>query len=202
MIAALYVRAGGPYFDLPGVDPWDIERDARKYDGPHPVVAHPPCNRWCQLAFMNWKRYGSFDPLSVHAVGNDDGCFSAAYDSVLAWGGVLEHPAYSYAWRAFDLQRPRRGSWQRCPDGTWATEVSQIAYGHPARKRTWLIWNRPGSDEAPPELNWSEGEPVAQVSFCGNHGKSELPRLSKKAASSTPVAFRDLLLELALRSRP
>jgi hypothetical protein len=31
VIAALYVRRDGPYWDLPGVDPWDEERDARLY---------------------------------------------------------------------------------------------------------------------------------------------------------------------------
>lgn len=46
MIAALYVQTGGCYFGLPGVDPWDEARDARKYAGPYPVVAHPPCQRW------------------------------------------------------------------------------------------------------------------------------------------------------------
>jgi hypothetical protein len=46
MIAALFVETNGCYFNLPGVDPWDINRDARKYAGPHPVVAHPPCQRW------------------------------------------------------------------------------------------------------------------------------------------------------------
>ena len=45
-IAALYVEKDGPYFGLPHVDPWPIERDARKYRGPFPVVAHPPCERW------------------------------------------------------------------------------------------------------------------------------------------------------------
>ena len=43
MIAALYVETGGAYFGLEGVDPWD---EARRYAGPHPVVAHPPCQRW------------------------------------------------------------------------------------------------------------------------------------------------------------
>lgn len=35
MIAALYVETNGCYFDLEGVDPWDEERDARQYPGPH-----------------------------------------------------------------------------------------------------------------------------------------------------------------------
>ena len=41
-VAALFVEAGGSYWDLPGVDPWDEARDARLYDGPWPVVSHPP----------------------------------------------------------------------------------------------------------------------------------------------------------------
>lgn len=41
-IAALFVERGGSYWSLPDVDPWDEARDARLYDGPHPVVAHPP----------------------------------------------------------------------------------------------------------------------------------------------------------------
>ena len=41
MLAALFVETNGCYWDLPGVDPWDIIRDARLYPGPFPVVAHP-----------------------------------------------------------------------------------------------------------------------------------------------------------------
>lgn len=46
MIAALFVERRGAYFGIPGVDPWDVTRDARAYAGPWPVVAHPPCQRW------------------------------------------------------------------------------------------------------------------------------------------------------------
>jgi len=46
MIAALYVSKSGPYFNHPEIDPWDEERDARKYKGPFSVIAHPPCQRW------------------------------------------------------------------------------------------------------------------------------------------------------------
>lgn len=50
MIAALYVEAGGCYFGWPDIDAWDVSRDARLYAGPHPVVAHPPCQRWGRMA--------------------------------------------------------------------------------------------------------------------------------------------------------
>ena len=186
LIAALYVHTDGCYYGLDGVDPWGIHRDARLYAGPDPVVAHPPCNVWCQLAYMNQKRYG-------HRVGDDLGCFAKALCAVQDFGGVLEHPANSYAWPAHCLQRPLRGSWQRCIDGAWVTEVSQSAYGHRARKRTWLY----SVCASPPLLDWSEPAPTAQVSFCKNHGNSSLPRMSKKAAAATPPAFRDLLLSIA-----
>ena len=71
MIAALYVESGGAYFGLEGVDPWDRPRDAMRYDGPHPVVAHPPCSRWCRLAGLVEARWG-------HARGDDGGTFAHA----------------------------------------------------------------------------------------------------------------------------
>lgn len=47
VIAALYVETNGIYFGDPEIDPWDEKRDARRYTGPHAVIAHPPCQRWC-----------------------------------------------------------------------------------------------------------------------------------------------------------
>ena len=37
---------------------WPIERDARKYEGVFPVVAHPPCQLWGAMAFVNYARWG------------------------------------------------------------------------------------------------------------------------------------------------
>lgn len=92
-VAALFVATDGAYFGLPDVDPWDVRRDARLYTGPHPVVAHPPCARWCQLAGMVEARWG-------YKRGEDDGCFASALASVRAFGGVLEHPGWTRAWDA------------------------------------------------------------------------------------------------------
>lgn len=195
MIAALFVQRRGVYWGLPDVDPWDEARDARLYEGPHPVVAHPPCSRWCQLAHINQKRYG-------HRVGDDAGCFESALRAVREFGGVVEHPAGSLAWTQYRLPPPRRGRWR---NGTgqdfgdeWVTEVAQGAYGCRAIKLTWLYVVGP----KPPSLDWRIPEPTAQVSFCKNHGDSPLPRLSKREASRTPIPFRDLLLSIARSCLP
>ena len=36
-------------FDEVAIDPWDEGRDARLYRGPHPVIAHRPCQRFDQF---------------------------------------------------------------------------------------------------------------------------------------------------------
>jgi hypothetical protein len=186
-VAALYVDARGVYANLPDVDVWGIERDARKYAGPWPVVAHPPCSRWCKpLALVNQTRYG-------HRIGDDGGCFSSALSAICAHGGVLEHPAESYAWDRFALSKPPRRGWQYDHETKgWVCQVSQSAYGHRARKRTWLLYVGP----PPPPLRWAEPEPTATTSWLPN---TTVPRqrLSKREASATPIAFRDMLLSLA-----
>lgn len=189
MVAALYVETNGTYFGLPDVDPWDEQRDALLYDGPWPVVAHPPCTRWCQLAYIVQKRYG-------YAVGEDGGTFAAALDAVRRFGGVLEHPAFSYAWPRFDLPRPQPGGgWTRSLlDEGWVCEVSQAAYGHPARKLTWLYYV---GEREPMELRWDRPAPSKIVSWCANHGVAPLPRIGKADAARTPPAFREALITLA-----
>lgn len=190
-VAALFVETGGAYFGLPTVDPWDEARDARFYPGPLPVVAHPPCNKWSPLAYINQRR------LADYFVGDDGGCFRSALRSVRTWGGVLEHPAESLAWKHFGLTRPRRGLWLNLVDG-WVTEVDQGRYGHRARKRTWLYVNGP----EPPPLDWEPAESDAIVSGFthqpkGAHVACEHRRVRPKEASRTPAAFRDLLIEIA-----
>ena len=202
-VAALFVEPNGPYTGLSAVDPWDEARDARRYDGPHPVVAHPPCARWCRLAGLVEARWG-------HKRGEDGGCFAAALASVRRWGGVLEHPAYTDAFRAFGLGiPPRTGGWQRELCGGWTCHVEQGRYGHPAKKATWLY----AHGTKLPALRWGHMRnttPSTTVSWCGNklarigdfptNGDTDWAsrrRLSPAEASATPLAFRDVLLAIA-----
>jgi hypothetical protein len=191
MIAALYVQVAGAYAGLPGVDLWDEARDARLYAGPWPVVAHPPCARWCKMAPVNQARYGI-------PIGSDAGCFAAALTSVRRWGGVLEHPAYSRAWLAHGLPwPPESGGWQRDLDGGWCCYVEQGRYGHRARKPTWLY--AVGAEL--PDLRWG-GSDAPQAWISSDRPRSVLAalgiaQLSKKEAAATPPEFCDLLLSIA-----
>ncbi len=192
MIAALFVEKNGAYFGLEGVDPWDAERDARLYPGPWPVVAHPPCARWCKLAGLVESRYG----IKRH---EDGGCFASALDSVRRWGGVLEHPAFSDAWAVFGLPRPpASGGWVRGICGGWACHVEQGHYGHRAPKPTWLyafgvpslpalVW---GESDAEMGLNtWYPSERADP-----SKRRKEIP---KRERAATPPEFREVLLNIA-----
>jgi hypothetical protein len=196
-VAALYVQPRGIYSGRPDVETWDAERDARLYCGPWSVVAHPPCNRWCRNAAMNESLYGL-------RRGDDGGCFAAALEAVRAFGGVLEHPAWSAAWPAHGLQRPPARGWQRSlGDPGWVCEVAQSAYGHRAQKLTWLYYVGSAS---PPPLDWRQPKGTAVVGYMARRGDGSTyhagrPRLSKRAGASTPPAFAELLLDLARSSR-
>ena len=192
MIAALFVQTGGAYFGLPDVEPWDEARDARLYAGPHPVVAHPPCARWCMLAGLVEARYPYLKK------GEDGGCFASALASVRKWGGVLEHPAFTSAWPAYDLTEPRADGWIRTFDGGWVCEVSQRPFGHRARKLTWLYYV---GSSPPPSLDWSRPAPVTRLSWCENHGTSKVEIMGKRERSASPHAFRDMLLNIARSAR-
>lgn len=206
-VAALFVETSGAYFGIPDVDPWDEARDARQYAGPYPVVAHPPCERW--------GRYWSGGPSAKErrTLGDDDGCFRSALKSVQRWGGVLEHPEGSHAFRASGLPLPSWGEgWMSA--GFLPGHVCCVAqgnYGHRARKLTWLYT----VGVSLPELDWSIPEPRARLDVGFHsaaerrsrrgteaHVKHNLGRLGPKENLGTPEAFREVLLGMARRPSP
>lgn len=186
-VAALFVDPQGPYPKLVGPDRyWDVERDARTYRGPMPVVAHPPCQLWVNFAALNFKRYGG----AHNKPGNDGGCFAAALAAVRKYGGVLEHPASSNAWPAHKLIAPTGIGWCQTAPREWVCEIWQSAYGHKARKRTWLFYS---GSHPPFELRWDRPTGTHQVGWFDRIK----PTLSKKEASRTPEAFARTLIALA-----
>ena len=202
-VACLYIDPRGPYPKLPGTDCWDEKRDARLYAGPHPVVAHPPCERW--------GRYWGGGPM-LHGterqkvLGDDGGCFAAALASVRQWGGVLEHPEASHAWKAHGLSRPpKSGGWVPAGDGGFTCCVEQGHYGHAARKATWLYAARVEL----PELTWgnAEGKTLLDEGFHSKEERARLiktgrcQRLSRLQRIKSPVPFAELLLNIARSSR-
>lgn len=201
-VAALYVETAGCYFGVPGVDPWDEARDARLYAGPHPVVAHPPCQRWGRY----W--HGAPNKPHQYRLGDDGGCFAAALAAVRRFGGILEHPAHSKAWGAFGLfEPPTSGGWVNADFcGGWTCHVEQGHYGHFSRKPTWLYAH--GVDLPP--LVWGPGKQRLHPVAVAKHGYEKARRIGMMAMvggkdktrirNATPEPFRDLLISIA-RSR-
>lgn len=200
VVAALYVETGGAYFGLPNVDPWDEARDARSYAGPHPVVAHPPCQRW--------GRFWGGNPMQQPRLklGDDAGCFAAALEAVRTWGGVIEHPEASHAWAFHGLNKPpKTGGWIAADwVGGWTCCVEQGHYGHLSRKATWLY----AFGVELPELIWGPATDKLRVAGAGFHTKAERDaaradgrahrtQLPMHLRNATPESFRDLLLSMA-----
>lgn len=198
MIAALFVETNGVYYGLPSVDPWDYNRDARRYHGTHKVIAHPPCKRW--------GRYWSGGPsVKVKRLkGDDNGCFASALFSVRSFGGVIEHPAHTHAWNWFGLPKPPKLGWSY-PDGFGGRSifVYQGNYGHRASKQTWLYAKGINFDviinqdkcsgvRIDPGYHTAEEAKSARSSI----DYSPIDRLSASERISTPIEFRNLLISL------
>lgn len=153
-VAALYVRADGCYASM-DVDLWDIQRDAALYDGPGPVVAHPPCGPWGRYRHTCTRQRAD---LAVRAV-----------EQVRRHGGVLEHPAGSHLWLARELPKPgeTHDSW-----GGWSLLIRQGWFGHRAPKATWLYIV--GANEHPP-LPDPKQDPGGRVENMGRRERELTP---------------------------
>lgn len=202
MIAALYVAKDSVYYGLPNVQCWDEIRDARNYKGPHPVIAHPPCKRWGRFAHGSPRKPHQFLP------GDDAGCFFHAVWAVRTFGGVLEHPKDSKAWKMFGMPKPLYGwdSWTG-PDhyGGRSCYVEQGFYGHISRKPTWLYAVLP-SDKDYVDLKWGLGEQRLDPKMVERYGYEyarkrgivgNIGGKDKEAIrDATPEEFRDVLIQL------
>lgn len=181
-VAVLFARADSTYKTLPGCDVWDAERDALRWTGGNPVVAHPPCRAWGRLRQFAKPRAGE-KGLAIVAVAN-----------VRAFCGVLEHPAESTLWEHCRLPRPGE-----FPDawGGYSIEIEQFHWGHRAEKATWLyiVGCRP---DCLPAFPRREGRPT----HCIRPTKSypRLPSVTKAEREHTPPQLAEWLVEVARRA--
>jgi hypothetical protein len=208
-VAALYIDPRGPYpllaklsdaRDSGLIDCWDAERDARRYAGPFPVVAHPPCGPWGRLRHLYR--------------GNEHDCAPNAVQQVRLWNGVLEHPAGSLLWRE-EIQLERLPLPGDAPDswGGYTIEVEQVEWGHVARKRTWLYIvgvSRERVAELVEARPFPGREPTHWISGGrGRQGKKAkttpvppgIKVCSAQQRRRTPPAFAEFLIELAREAR-
>lgn len=183
-VAVLFARADSNYKDIPGVDVWDAARDARKWPGGAPVVAHPPCRLWGMLRQFATAQ----DPVMERQLALD------AIAHVRKHGGVLEHPARSTLWQAAGLPAPGRA-----PDawGGWTAEIRQCDWGHKAEKRTWLYIVGCHPDELPAMP--PPAEPVGVVKPQRGVPRDGRKIISKADREHTPPALAAWLVDLARR---
>lgn len=199
-VAALFVAEKGPYASDKRFDAWHIKRDARKFTGKQPCVCHPRCERFGRMA-RGSPGHQRFE------IGDDDGDFEFCLGVIRANGGVTEGPEGSHAWRIYKLPIPPRKGWSP-PDefGGRSCRIDQGAYGHPAKKATWLYAVLPFF----PELNWKRVWGRPYIGGDGYHGKAErdrakasskgvrkMPQVPREWNWRTPDALKDALYEMA-----
>lgn len=172
-VAALYCCNSSPYRRIPGVDVFDLARDARSFSGGVPVVAHPPCRSWGRLRHLAKPRPGERE-LAFHALA-----------SVRSCGGVLEHPFASSFWAAAELPRPGEAA---DSVGGFTIQIEQGWFGHRAPKATWLYVCGVSPAAFPPLPSR-----VRASHFVELMGRAERER--------TPVELAYWLVDLASRCR-
>lgn len=116
-VAVLWVMRGSVYYNLPDADCWGVERDARLYAGPGPVLAHPPCGPW-----------GKYCSRSHES--KEDG--RIAMRLVHQFGGVVEQPLGSQLFA--ECEEAFMGGIEYQEQASW---------GHLALKPTILYWGLP-----------------------------------------------------------
>jgi len=181
-VSALFVRENSIYKTL-GVDCWDIKRDARKFNGKNPIIAHPPCRAWGQLSHMAKPREGERE-LAIWSI-----------NQIRKFGGVLEHPRASKLWKEMNLPIGREVD----EYGGFTICVNQHWWGHKAEKKTLLyICGCKISDLPSIPLRFE----LVEFVITSGHRKGDLgwkPRVTQQEREATPPDFAKWLINVASR---
>lgn len=181
-VAVLFARNDSIYKNFPHIEVWDAQRDARKFSGGLPVVAHPPCRAWGRLRYFAKPRDDEKE-LGLFAI-----------SQVQRLGGVLEHPAGSTLWNAGFLPTP--GDFDIF--GGYTLPVLQMWWGHRAEKATWLYIVGVHPQMLPP-MPYVMGDSSHVVQSRKRHDCR--PHISKADRERTPEPFAKWLCEIARRAK-
>ncbi len=193
-VAVLFARADSVYKTLADVEVFDASRDARTYDGPWPVVAHPPCRAWGLLRHFAKPR------------ADERNLARLAVSLVRRFGGVLEHPAGSSLWKDQLLPRPGEA---RDRYGGWTLPIVQHWWGHKAEKATWLYicGVEPSVIPAMPLVLGTASHVIAQHRTLPGGGRVTRghpkwrPEVTKADREHTPPNLAGWLVNLAARCK-
>lgn len=121
MITVLCVMENSNYYKIPGLDLWDINRDAYNFKHSefqfNKIIAHPPCQQWgCLKKFAHENKREK--ELAVYCL-----------ELVQKNGGILEHPLGSTLFK-------------ECGITKGIIKVRQSWWGYEAHKETLLYFNQ------------------------------------------------------------
>lgn len=182
-IAVLCAARKSVYKEIPGLDVYDIDRDARAFPGGMPVIAHPPCRLWSAYCRHQAK---AENPKAEMELGR------WCVEQVCANGGVLEQPAHSRLWNECGLPKPdsiKYSPWEL----EWTIEIPQFWFGDPREKNTWLFFQGLSRADVP--------EMPFRLKPEGGDRRIWQLMSSKNQRERTPKAFAEWLVECARRTR-
>lgn len=179
MVIVLFARKDSIYKQL-GCDVYDIDRDARTWNGGSAAIYHPPCRAWGGLSHMAKPR-GDEKELAIWSI-----------NMIWKFGGVLEHPRKSKLWPHMNLPMP--GVIDN--HGGFSILINQSWWGHKAEKKTLLYIKGCKPTEIPTiPISFSAVEYV--IGACGKTPKwRRRPEVPKDDREHTPPDLAKWLIEL------
>ena len=184
-VSILFTREDSIYKTM-GLDCWDISRDALKWPGGNPIVAHPPCRAWGQLSHFAKPREGEKE-LAIYAI-----------NQIRKFGGVLEHPRASRLWKEMNLPIGTKvdeyGGYTLCVNQSW--------WGHRAEKKTLLYivgCHKKSLPAIPIKFDLIQYV-ITNTARKGQAGYK--PRVTQYERESTPAELAKWLVEVAIRCAP
>jgi hypothetical protein len=180
-VAVLFARSDSIYYQIPGCDVYDINRNALTYTGNLPIVAHPPCRSWGKLSHFAKPRNGEKE-LAIWAI-----------QQIRNVGGVLEHPESSKLWNLLNLPLGNKID----VFGGFTLSIDQFWFGHKAAKRTWLYIVGIGPAEIPPyKIKYEYPKYTVNSALRKGHPNRK-PEISKAEREQTPTELANWLVNLA-----